>query len=89
VEGSQTGRRFPLRSDEIVIGSSRSADIVLPDSKVAARHVRLVFKNAHYQVEDLSQGPGLKVNGRPMPRGKLTFGDRLTLGDTTLLLLPE
>jgi hypothetical protein len=89
VEGSEPGRRFPLSTDEVFVGSSRYGDVVLPDPHVAHRHVRLVYKNAHYQVEDLSGGQGLRVNGRLLYRGKITFGDRMTVGGTTLLLLPD
>jgi type III secretion system (T3SS) inner membrane Yop/YscD-like protein len=88
VEGAQAGRRFPLRAEQVFIGRSSTLDVVLPDPRVAPRHARLVHKTRNYRFEDLS-GLGLKLNGRPLRSGKIGFGDRLTLGGTTLLLLPD
>lgn len=89
LQGPDTGRRFPLRAEQILIGRSRSADIVLPDLHVAQRHVRILLRKVPYEIEDLSGGLGLRVNGQLLAEGQLLFGDRLTVGSTTLLLLPE
>lgn len=89
LQGPETGRRFPLRAGQVLIGRSRSADIVLPDLHVAQHHVQLLLGQVPYEFEDLSGGLGLRVNGQLLARGQLLFGDRLTVGSTTLLLLPE
>lgn len=89
VDGAETGRRYTLRSEEVFIGRSRTLDVVLADPSVALRHARLVHSAADFRIEDLSGGLGVKVNGRPLRTGIVTFGDRMTVGGTTLLLLPD
>jgi hypothetical protein len=88
VTGAEAGRRYPLRAEQLLLGRSATLDIVLSDPLVAPRHVRILNQAPHYQVEDLS-GLGLQVNGRKLRSGRLGFGDRITVGGTTLLLLPD
>ncbi len=89
VDGPGAGRRFAIRADEITLGSGRDGDIILLDPRVAPRHARILCKGPHYEVEDMSRGKGLKLNGKRVRSGRLNFSDRITLGSTTLLFLPE
>ncbi|NOY93562.1 MAG: FHA domain-containing protein, partial [Deltaproteobacteria bacterium] len=86
VEGPGVGRRFEVR-DAVVIGRSDEADWVLEDVVISRRHARIVpDTDGGYSVEDLGSRNGTLLNGDPVARRRLRFGDRIRLGRRTELL---
>ena len=86
VEGPGVGRRFEVR-DAVVIGRSDEADWVLEDVVISRRHARIVpDTDGGYSVEDLGSRNGTSLNGSPVERRRLRFGDRIRLGRRTELL---
>lgn len=61
-----------------------------PDRTVSRRHCMVWVEDGNYWVEDLGSTLGTFVNGlRRHSKWKITFGDRIDLGKTTLQLVPS
>lgn len=86
--GPSAGRRFEL-TGEVIIGRSPSCSIALDDAKVSRRHVRLLVEEDQARVSDLGSRNGTVVNGEKID-GEVVMlpGDRLQVGDTTVLFEP-
>lgn len=86
--GPQAGRRHEV-TGEVVIGRSPSCTIALEDAKVSRRHVRLVVEDGQARVMDLGSRNGTLVNGEKLEAElALLPGDRLQVGDSTILFEP-
>ncbi len=84
LNGSGTGRVFPLSSAELKVGRSEQSDIALADPGVSRSHARVVREGDDFIVEDLGSTNGPMVNGRPVRRRRLADGDIIKLGNSTL-----
>jgi len=85
LSGGQVGRKYVLGA-EAVIGRSSEATIIVDDAQVSRRHA--VIRPLHsggFVVEDLKSRNGTTVNGIPIDRHELRFGDRIQIGGHTLL----
>jgi pSer/pThr/pTyr-binding forkhead associated (FHA) protein/ribosomal protein L40E len=73
------GRRYPVASSDMVIGSSEHATVSLRrDPYVCPEHARVVFRNGGFFVEDIAPANGVYVRiGGAVP---LKSGDLLLLG---------
>jgi signal transduction histidine kinase/ActR/RegA family two-component response regulator len=86
VEGPQTGRKFKV-GDVAVIGRSADVHVQIEDAGVSRNHARLQRTDmGGYQLEDLGSKNGTLVNGVPVQRRVLVFGDKVQLGPRVLLL---
>lgn len=87
--GPQAGRRHEV-TGEVIIGRSPSCSIALEDAKVSRRHVRLVVEDGEAKVMDLGSRNGTLVNGEKL-EGEVVLlpGDRLQVGDSTILFEPS
>lgn len=83
--GPYAGRRFALDGGA-TIGRSEPAEITVDDPLISRRHARIEAADDGFIVEDLSSRNGTFVNGAPIKRAPLRFGDRLRVGSTLLLL---
>ena len=79
------GRSYPVTARRVVLGRSRECDIRIPDANVSRRHAEVRQEDATYWVVDLGSTNGTEVNGRRVERGKLSDGDRITIGSTDVL----
>lgn len=71
-----------------MIGRALDAAVVLEEPSISRNHVRLTRLPAGgYAVEDLGSTNGTWINGVPVKRGTLAFGDRLQVGFRVVLLL--
>jgi DNA-binding NtrC family response regulator len=88
-----TGPQAGLRQEivgEVVLGRSPSCTIALEDAKVSRRHVRIVVVDGEARVSDLGSRNGTQVNGeRIEAEVSLLPGDRLQVGDSTILFEPS
>lgn len=86
--GPQAGRRHEVMG-EVLIGRSPSCTIALEDAKVSRRHARLVVERGQARVSDLGSRNGTLVNGEKL-QGEVVLvpGDRLQIGDSTVLYEP-
>lgn len=89
--GDSRSTTIPLGS-EIVIGRSRSADVVIDNPSVSARHARFRLRGRLLEVEDLQSSYGTYVDGeRTEGWTSVAAGVDCWLGDarlTATLLLP-
>jgi FHA domain len=69
---------------ELIVGRHHRCDVVLKDLSVSRRHVRLVFRDGAWVVQDLESTNGTIVNGVRVGRCALRPGDQLALGDALL-----
>ncbi|MER2562989.1 MAG: sigma 54-interacting transcriptional regulator [Myxococcaceae bacterium] len=86
--GPQAGRRHEV-TGEVIIGRSPSCTISLEDAKVSRRHVRLALEGGEARVSDLGSRNGTIVNGEKLEAEIVLLpGDRLQVGDSTILFEP-
>ena len=77
-------RPYPLAKDVLTIGRLDTCDIVLSDSGVSRKHAEVRREGDEWVVVDLDSTNGTVVNGRPVRRHRLTPGDRIEVGETSL-----
>ena len=88
LSGPSAGLRHEVKG-EVVIGRSPSCEIPLEDSKVSRRHVKIVIEDGQAKVTDLGSRNGTVVNGEKIEgEAVLLPGDRVQVGDTTVLYEP-
>jgi len=71
---------------EFVIGRSRDCDVVFVSEAVSRMHARFVFRDGAWVIHDLGSRNGTMVNGARVGRCRLRPGDRVTFGDTSVVV---
>ncbi|HEV2253451.1 MAG TPA: FtsK/SpoIIIE domain-containing protein [Streptosporangiaceae bacterium] len=84
LQGPDAGQRVPLPSGNFTIGRGNGCDLVLSDTLVSRRHVRLFLAPGSAELFDLGSANGITLNEEPVARGSWLPGDRLRIGDTML-----
>lgn len=70
---------------QLTIGRSNENDIVINNPFVSGQHLRIVFRDAGYHLEDLGSRNGSLVNGvRVKKTIPLTEGDQVRIGEVLL-----
>lgn len=77
-------REFALSKTEVSIGRAATSDIALRDSKVSRAHTRVECGADGCWVVDLGSSNGTKLNGAAITRARLTPGDIIAVGTTSL-----
>jgi FHA domain-containing protein len=80
----QNGEQIKLDKDTMIIGRSRTCDIVIPSAKVSRQHASLSRVNDEYFIEDLGSANGVWLRGEKITRVKVSPGDVYTISDETL-----
>jgi sigma-B regulation protein RsbU (phosphoserine phosphatase) len=87
IKGPNSGQRFALRGDSLLIGRQEDAAIYLDSLAVSRQHARLTCHGGEYFIEDVGSSNGTFVNGRrinmPTP---LCERDALQIGPYVLNL---
>ncbi|MBK8010017.1 MAG: response regulator [Deltaproteobacteria bacterium] len=87
--GDRPGRAYRV-SREITIGRAPDNDVNIRLPDVSRRHARIcALGRDGYWLEDLDSHNGTTVNGEPIRRRALVFGDRITIGKNTMLLFTQ
>lgn len=92
MQGPNTGQRFALASECIVIGRQPDTQIYLDSLAVSRKHAQILQKNGGYFIEDLESSNGTFVNNIRLPAHaptRLTEQDSLQIGPYVLALRPE
>jgi hypothetical protein len=84
VQIGKTTKTWPLSKEAVVIGRMEGCDVILPDAGVSRRHAEIRREGDEWVVIDLGSTNGTEINGKRVNRHRLTPGDRLVLGETTL-----
>jgi hypothetical protein len=79
-----SGDRLPLGRNVITIGRSTSSDVVLDDANVSRAHAEIRPEGDGWLVVDLDSTNGTRVNGSPIRQRRLSDGDQIAVGSSTL-----
>jgi two-component system cell cycle response regulator len=82
--GETVGKTFPLERPSI-IGRGEVAQVRLLDDGISRRHAMVVRVGGELCIEDLQSANGTRVNGEPITRHVLRDGDKIQLGERTIL----
>ncbi|MCA9555642.1 MAG: response regulator [Myxococcales bacterium] len=87
--GAHRGRRHRV-GDEALLGRANDADVPLSGRDVSRNHARIRrMVEGGFRIEDLKSRHGTRVNGVPVTDAPLNPGDRVTVGNHTLLLFTQ
>lgn len=82
-----SGKTYQMR-DQLIIGSSRSCDIVIDDKAAAAKNARVYFDGQMMYIEDISGTGNVSVSGmRIFAPNRLRSGDEIWIGSVCFRLL--
>jgi hypothetical protein len=88
IAGKYQGGEVPLRGgQELIVGRSSEADIVLIEEMVSRRHACISCKEREILVEDFGSTNGTFVNGEKISKGALKVGDRILIGTSILKIV--
>lgn len=85
-EPNRAARRIPLSGAPIRIGRAPECELVLKDSRVSRRHARLHAREGVLVLTDLGSTNGTRVNGHRVTELVLGAGDRIQIGETSLVV---
>ena len=74
-----------LVQERTVIGRGPEADLQLPDGLVSRKHALIRIEDNSIILEDLGSTNGTLVNSEPVGMRQLVPGDRIAMGETTLV----
>ena len=77
-------RRVPLAKEVITIGRLSDCDVVLKDKGASRRHAQLRTNAGVTTLTDLGSTNGTRLNGQTVQSGRLSDGDRITIGTTVM-----
>lgn len=86
IENGEEKQRYPIDRDEVLVGRSREADIVIDDKRVSRMHVSLKPVREGLSAEDLGSRNGIRINGEQTQSGWLNVGDLLEVGSHRFLV---
>ncbi|MBK8758230.1 MAG: FHA domain-containing protein [Actinomycetales bacterium] len=81
--GDLNGQTFTLPPGSRTIGRKPINDLVINDPLVSGIHARVIVGSTP-ELVDLNSANGILVDGALVPRLRLTDGQQVTIGDTTL-----
>jgi hypothetical protein len=81
----QNGEAIPIDKDTMIVGRSRTCDVVIPSAKVSRQHASISRVDGDVYIEDLGSANGVWFNGEKVTRAKINHGDAFTISDETLL----
>jgi len=84
IAGTQAGEMIQLK-ETTVLGRGVEADVRLVEDRMSRRHCRLFVEDGVTYIEDLGSSNGTYVNGIRIERQKLSDGDKIQVGETTIL----
>ncbi len=83
--GSNVGEMYRIEDAETIIGRAEDVAIKLSDDGISRKHARISASGREAQLEDLGSVNGTLVNGERVTKVKLTDGDKIQIGSTTIL----
>jgi signal transduction histidine kinase/ActR/RegA family two-component response regulator len=86
IMGQGVGRKFDVR-DTALIGRSPGAEVQVTYTDVSREHARILrLGKSEYEIEDLDSRNGTMINGIPISKEALSFGDKVQIGSHTIML---
>jgi ABC transport system ATP-binding/permease protein len=88
--GSDSGKVVELTQNDLVIGRSAPADLIIVNPEISRRHARLSYQQGNYMLEDLGSSNGTFINGQPLRASQvLTDGAEIQLGGEIKLVFNQ
>jgi pSer/pThr/pTyr-binding forkhead associated (FHA) protein len=78
--------RLTIGGGGLTIGRAEDNDLVARDGRVSRHHGRIAGRRGTLVYLDLGSTNGSRVNGEPVTEVVLGVGDRLEVGETTVVL---
>jgi pSer/pThr/pTyr-binding forkhead associated (FHA) protein len=88
VSGPDTNRRLLITSGD-TFGRDAGAAHVLRDPTVSRLHGSVQWTGGEWTIRDLGSSRGILRNGESILRGRLHPGDRISLGQTDIVIEGE
>lgn len=85
INGERVGEMFKLTKDETYIGRAEDCDLVLDDDGVSRRHCRILRTPRGFELYDNDSTNGTFANGERARQHPLNDGDKIQLGQVTIL----
>jgi hypothetical protein len=85
-EPGLAARRVPMSGAALGIGRAPECELTLKDSRVSRRHARLAARDGVLVLTDLGSTNGTRVNGHRVSEVVLGAGDRVQIGETSLVV---
>ncbi|HEY3524514.1 MAG TPA: DUF3662 and FHA domain-containing protein [Candidatus Limnocylindrales bacterium] len=79
-------RRVAIESGSLTLGRATDNGIVISDARASRHHARLQVRQGRLVLTDLHSTNGTRVNGVRVGEVALGEGDRIQVGDTTLIV---
>ena len=86
-DGPDAGATYELSLGESYIGREDDCAIRIDDEQVSRRQARITVREKGFLLEDLQSKNGTFLNGLPVERSPLKWGDRIRVGATSFLFL--
>ncbi len=90
MKGNDLGKQFKIKRDNLIIGRTASADIMLKDKQISRSHaeVRAIYlpqqQETLYKIVDLGSTNHVYVNSVQITEHRLEQDDKIQIGDTIL-----
>jgi hypothetical protein len=85
VGGVMLGHTVMLTSPDTMVGRSTTCDVQVFDAKVSRRHFQIRYAQGAFFLQDQQSSRGTLINGRRVMAQKLQNGDRIDVGDTSMV----
>jgi pSer/pThr/pTyr-binding forkhead associated (FHA) protein len=89
IGGAMLGQTAVLDQTDMLVGRSTACDVQVFDPKVSRRHFLIRFGNGAFFLQDQQSSRGTHVNGERVMAQRVDDGDRIDLGDTSMILHVE
>jgi hypothetical protein len=89
IAGVIANQQVPLSQADMMVGRSTVCDVQIYDPKVSRKHFLIRFGNGAFFLQDQQSSRGTYINGERVMAQRLNNGDRIDLGDTSLVFHVE
>ena len=88
-KGPLKGLRYDVKEGEFHLGRSTTCEICIPDPRLSRKHCLFAMSGEDLSIVDLASVNGTFANGKPIDATirPLKVGDRITVGDTSLIVV--
>lgn len=86
-QGVDKGHSFTVPEEGGRLGRSSKNDFNLKDENLSREHCEFFFKEGKLWIRDLESSNSTLLNQKPVKEAQLKKGDRVTVGETQLLIL--
>jgi pSer/pThr/pTyr-binding forkhead associated (FHA) protein len=81
IKGPGAPKDYVLDLDEVIVGRSQDAHIIIDSESISRRHAAFERSEQGHRCRDLGSSNGLLVNAELVPAAELKDGDSVQIGD--------